>query len=70
MTYEEAESIMKDFFRGMFGVYLQTMLITLGILSIGASCMAGQRVGNIVLLVLGILCLCAVAGIRYWLGRS
>ena len=60
---------MKDFLRGTFGVYLQTMLIILGILSIGASCVAGQRVGNIVLLVLDILCLCAVADIRYWLGQ-
>jgi hypothetical protein len=60
---------MKDFLKGTFGVYLQTMLIILGVLSIGASCVAGKRVGNIVLLVLGILCFCAVAGIRHWLGQ-
>jgi hypothetical protein len=60
---------MKDFLRGTFGIYLQTMLIILGILSIGASWVAGQPAGSTVLLVLGILCLCAVACIRYWLGR-
>jgi c-di-AMP phosphodiesterase-like protein len=61
---------MKNFLRGTLGVYLQAMLIILGILSIVASYMAGQRVGTIVLLVLGILCFCAVAGIRHWLGRK
>jgi hypothetical protein len=60
----------KDFLRGTLGIYLQTMLIILGILSIVASYMAGQRVGTIVLLVSGILCFCAVAGIRHWLGRK
>jgi c-di-AMP phosphodiesterase-like protein len=61
---------MKNFLRGTLGVYLQAMLIILGILSIVASFMAGQRVGTIVLLVFGILCFCVVAGIRHWLGRK
>jgi hypothetical protein len=61
---------MKDFLRGTFGMYLQIMLITLGVLSIVAGCVAGQRVGNIVLPVLGILCFGAVAGIRHWLGQG
>jgi hypothetical protein len=60
---------MKDLLRGTVGIYLQTMLIILGILSLGASFMAGSRVGTILLLVLGILCFCAVVGIHYWLGH-
>lgn len=60
---------MKDFLGGGFGIYLQIMLVALGILAIAAGLVAGQRVGNIALLVLGILCFCAVAGIRYWLAR-
>jgi hypothetical protein len=60
---------MKDFLRGTLGVFAQIVLLILGIVLIGASCVASLGVGNIVLLVLGILCLCAVAGIRYWLGH-
>jgi hypothetical protein len=59
---------MKDFLRGTFGVFAQIVLIILGIVLIGVSCVAGSGVG-ILLLVLGILCFCAVAGIRYWLGH-
>jgi hypothetical protein len=60
---------MKDFLRGTLGVFAQIVLLILGVVLIGASCVAGLGVGNIVLLVLGILCLCAVSGIRYWLGH-
>ena len=60
---------MKDFLRGTFGVFAQIVLVVLGMVLIGASCVAGLGPGNIVLLVLGILCFCASAGIRYWLGH-
>jgi hypothetical protein len=60
---------MKDFLRGTLGVFAQVLLLILGIALIGVSCVAGSGAGNIALLILGILCLCAVAGIRYWLGH-
>jgi len=60
---------MRDFLRGTMGCALQIVLFILGIVLIGASCVASLGAGNIVFLVLGILCFCAVAGIRYWLGN-
>ena len=60
---------MKDFLRGTMGCFLQVVLFVLGIVLIGASCVAGLGAGNILFLVLGILCFCAVAGIRYSLGN-
>jgi len=66
---------MGDFLKGMFGRLLQ---IILSILSIGLifsgimSCSiegANQTVGGWILFILGVLCGCAVFGIRYWLGH-
>jgi hypothetical protein len=66
---------MKDFLLGTFGRLLQ---IVLGILSIFLmfsgllSCSSGgtgQTIMGWILFILGVLCGCAVFGIRYWLGH-
>lgn len=64
---------MKDFLRGMFGRFLQIVLAVLCIILIFSGFFAysaggaSQTVLGWVLFVLGILCGCAVFGIRYWL---
>jgi len=60
---------MKDFLRGTLGVFAQIVLLMLGIGLLVTSCVAGSGAGSIAMLVLGILCFCAVADIRYWLGH-
>ena len=62
---------MRDFLRGTLAAVLQFVLIGLGVVLLGASCVMslGSGVLAIVSLVLGILCFCAAAGIRYWRGR-
>lgn len=60
---------MKDFLRGTLGVFAQIVLLMLGIVLLIGGCVASSGAGSIAMLILGILCLCAVAGIRYWLGH-
>lgn len=62
---------MRDFLKGTLGVFLQIILVILGIglLATGLMSCGNLMVAGGLLLVLGILCFCAVAGIRYWLGH-
>jgi hypothetical protein len=62
---------MRDFLKGTLGVFLQIILVILGIglLVTGLLSCGSSMIGGGLLLVLGILCLCAVGGIRYWLGH-
>jgi len=60
---------MKDFLRGTVGCALQIALFVAGCFLIAYSVDTGSHVSQILLIVLGILCFCAVAGIRYWLGN-
>ena len=62
---------MRDFLKGTLGTVLQVVLVFLGVVLLGASCVAGvySSAMGIVCLVLSILCFCTVAGIRYWLGH-
>jgi len=60
---------MRDFLRGTLGILLQVVLTILGIGLLGLSCLGGSSGGGIILIILGILCFCAVGGIRYWLGH-
>ena len=59
---------MRDFLRGTLGTLLQVVLTIMGIVLLGFSCATGSQSGFIVFIVLGIVCLSAAAGIRYWLG--
>ena len=60
---------MKDFLRGTMGCALQIVLVVAGVSLIGLAAERGfDAVGNL-FLVVGILCFCAVAGIRYALGN-
>ena len=62
---------MRDFLRGTLAAVLQFVLIGLGVVLLGVSCVGSLHSGTlaIVSLILGILCFCAAAGIRYWRGR-
>jgi hypothetical protein len=66
---------MRDFLRGTLGRLLQIVLsiLSLGLMFSGImSCSlggTGQTVGGWILFVLGVVCGCAVFGIRYWLGH-
>jgi len=64
---------MKDFLRGTLGKLLQILLVIAGFMLLALSCeFHPDTMGNIasiVLKILGILCFCAVFGIRYWLGN-
>ena len=60
---------MKDFLRGTMGCALQIVLLVAGCLLIAYSGDGGSAVSRNLMLVLGILCFCAVFGIRYWLGN-
>ena len=59
---------MRDFLRGTFGVFLRIVLLVLGLVFLGLSCGTDSGVGSVLLIVLGVLCFCAMAGISYWLG--
>lgn len=60
---------MKDFFRGTMGCALQIVLVVAGVSLIGfAADHDFDAVGKL-FMVLGILCFCAVVGIRYSLGN-
>ena len=59
---------MKDFLRGTMGCALQIVLFVAGCFLIAYGADTGSAVSQTLLIVLGILCFCAVAGIRYWLG--
>lgn len=67
---------MKDFLRGALGTLLQWVLAFLSAMFFMGglvSCMCASlnnttSVGG-VFIFLGVLCLCAIAGIRYWLGH-
>lgn len=63
---------MEDFIKGTLGKFLQLVfslggfvLLVLGLIS----CAAGSGVGGGIFILLGILCFCAVFGVRYWLGH-
>ncbi len=63
---------MNDFLKGTFGCLLQGMLMVLGLVFIAlsfGSCAGHQTVVGGIFLILGILCWCAVIGIRYSLGH-
>lgn len=60
---------MKDFLRGTAGCFLQVVLFAAGCFLIAYSGDTGSGVSQKLLIVLGILCFCAVAGIRYSLGN-
>jgi len=63
---------MGEFLKGTMGVFLQIILLILGIVLFIASfvsCGNDSMVTGGILLVLGILCFCAMVGIRYWLGH-
>jgi len=59
---------MADFLRGTLGVLLQIVLTVAGISLLGLSCVPGSEARSIVFIILGVVCFCAVAGVRYWLG--
>jgi hypothetical protein len=59
---------MRDFLRGTMGCALQIVLFVAGFSLIGVGAGRGFDAFGKLLLVLGILCLCAVFGIRYALG--
>jgi hypothetical protein len=60
---------MRDFLRGTMGCVLQIVLFVAGFSLIGVGADRGLDALGKLLLVLGILCFCAVFGIRYWLGN-
>lgn len=62
---------MRDFLRGTFGILLQVILVILGMILLIGGCIGtiASPSGGILVTVLGILCLCAAGGIRYWLGH-
>jgi protein-S-isoprenylcysteine O-methyltransferase Ste14 len=66
---------MGDFLRGTLGLFLQIILSIISIILIFVgffSCAighGGQTVIGWILFILGVLCGCAVFGIRYWLGH-
>jgi amino acid transporter len=60
---------MKDFLRGTAGCVIQVVLFVLGLAFLAGSCVATSETGTVLSIVLGILCFCAVGGIRYWLGN-
>lgn len=65
---------MNDFLRGTLGKLAQIVLTLLGFLLLFSgffSCAlsnSGNSGVSIFLVILGIVCFCAVFGIRYWLG--
>jgi len=60
---------MKDFLRGTAGCFLQVVLVVAGFSLIGLAAENDFDALGKLFLVLGILCFCAVAGIRYSLGN-
>jgi hypothetical protein len=60
---------MKDFLRGTMGCALQIVLFAAGVSLIGLGANHNFDAVGKLLLVLGILCFCAVFGIRYALGN-
>ena len=60
---------MKDFLRGTMGCALQIVLFVAGCFLIAYSVDRGSDISRNLMIVLGILCFCAVFGIRYWLGN-
>ena len=61
---------MQDFLRGTFGALLHIVLTILGVFFFAVSCVGvfSSPGFGVVGVILGILCLCAAFGIRYWLG--
>ncbi len=60
---------MKDFLRGTAGCALQIVLFVAGVSLIGLAADHDFDAVGKLFLVLGILCFCAMAGIRYSLGN-
>jgi hypothetical protein len=60
---------MKDFLRGTMGCALQIVLVVAGVSLIGLAADHDFDAVGKLFMVLGILCFCAVAGIRYSLGN-
>ena len=69
-TDQEPETLVEAFLRGTFGFLLQIVRAALALFLIvaGAFGVFFSTVGGIVTFSLGILCLCAVFGVRYSLG--
>jgi hypothetical protein len=60
---------MKDFLRGTMGCFLQIVLFVAGMFLIVYGIGRSSEASQILFIVLGVLCFCAVAGIRYALGN-
>ena len=63
---------MRDFLRGTLGILAQVALGIIGLIlfiSSLVSCGSSHTTAGGVYLFLGILCWCAISGIRYWLGH-
>ncbi len=67
---------MKDFLAGTFGKFLQLVfsvvgfgLLIAGLVSCGTTGGVGGFAVGSLLILLGVLCFCAVFGVRYWLGH-
>jgi len=67
---------MRDFLRGTIGILLQWLLVLAGFVFLAGgwvTCGVGNSTATTViggfLVILGIICFAAVAGIRYWLGH-
>jgi hypothetical protein len=60
---------MRDFLRGTMGCALQIVLFVAGCFLIAYGADRDSDVARNLMIVLGILCFCAVGGIRYWLGN-
>jgi uncharacterized membrane protein YadS len=56
---------MRDFLKGMFGKLLQIVLTLLGF----GLLLGGIFGGSTIAIIIGVLCLCAAFGVRYWLGH-
>jgi uncharacterized membrane protein len=69
MMYEKEGIIIKDFLRGTMGCALQIVLVVAAVSLIGLAADHNFDAVGKFFLVLGILCSCAVAGIRYSLGN-
>lgn len=65
----EGERIMRDFLRGTMGCALQVVLFVAAVSLIGLAADHNFDAVGKLFPVLGILCFCAIAGIRYALGN-
>jgi hypothetical protein len=63
---------MRDFLRGTLGILAQVVLSIIGLIFLVASlvsCGSSHTAVGSLFFFFGILCWCAIGGIRYWLGH-